>query len=78
MMDRYEYLMSLLDSNPSIARLVLNTSDTPFASVYWFAQHGAPEGQPQVSDRVIVEAGTDEGVNVGYDQNGDLVASFWC
>jgi hypothetical protein len=78
MMDRYTYLMAILDTNPTIVRLVLNTSDTPFSSVYWYALYGAPEGQPQVSDRVVVEAGTDTDPNVGYDDNGDLVASFWC
>lgn len=77
-MDRYTYLMSLLDENPTIVRLVLNTSNAVTDSVYTVATCGAPEGQPQVSDRVTVEAGTDEGVNVGYDENGEIVASFWC
>lgn len=77
-MDRYTYLMAILDTNPTIVRLVLNTSEVPYSSVYWHALYGAPEEQPQVADRVVVEAGTDDGVNVGYDGNGDLVASFWC
>lgn len=77
-MNRYDYLMAVLDSNPTIVRLVLNTSSAVSDSVYTVATCGAPEGQPQVSDRVTVEPGTDEDVNVGYDDNGDLVASFWC
>ena len=104
-MDRYEYLTALLDANPNIVRLVLNTSLMPYgSSVYFTATEGAPTVEkevqvdpnadpasdppaatetvlvvlPQISERVIVEPGTETDANAGYNDQGELVASFWC
>jgi len=77
--DPYTYLNAVLDSNPTITRLALNSGPSSVgASTYWIALYGAPQGEPQVVDRVAVEDGGAEEPNRGYDVDGALVASFWC
>jgi hypothetical protein len=78
-MDRYAYMNAVLDANPTVVLLLLNTRTAPYGmSVYDTAVGEPPEGQPRITDRVKVDAGTEEQVNEGFDVGGNLVIRFVC
>jgi hypothetical protein len=78
-MDRYSYLNAVLDANPTVVLLLLNTRSAPYGvSVYETAVGDPPDGQPRITDRVTVDAGTEEQVNEGFDLGGNVVIRFMC
>ncbi len=78
-MDRYAYINAILDANPTVALLLLNTRTEPYGiSVYQIAMGEPPEGEQRITDRVTVDPGTTEQVNEGFDVSGNLVVRFVC
>jgi hypothetical protein len=78
-MDRYVYINAVLDANPTVVLLLLNTRTEPYGvSVYQIAVGEPPEGEQRITDRVTVDAGTAEQVNEGLDAAGNIVIRFVC
>ena len=74
-MDTYAYLNAILDSNPSVTRLVLA------ADAYNVATGPVPPGQSALTLRATVEAQPDDAVpnmSEGYDSANVLVVRFFC
>jgi hypothetical protein len=72
-------LNAVLDANPTVVLLLLNTRSAPYGvSVYETAVGDPPDGQPRITDRVTVDAGTEEQVNEGFDLGGNVVIRFMC
>jgi hypothetical protein len=74
-MDTYAYLNAVLDSNPTIAKLVLATD------AYATATGPVPPGQLDLAGRVTLEAQPDDAVpnmSEGYDVSDVLVVRFFC
>ena len=74
-MDTYAYLNAVLDSNPTIAKLVLATD------AYATATGPVPPGQLDLASRVTLEAQADDAVpnmSEGYDATDVLVVRFFC
>ena len=74
-MDTYAYLNAVLDSNPTIAKLVLATD------AYAVATGPVPPGQLDLASRVTLGAQPDDAVpnmSEGYDATDVLVVRFFC
>ena len=74
-MDTYAYLNAVLDSNPSVTKLVLATD------AYATATGPVPPGQLDLASRVTLEAQPDDAVpnmSEGYDATDVLVVRFFC
>ena len=74
-MDTYAYLNAVLDSNPSVTKLVLATD------AYGVATGPVPPGQLDLASRVTLEAQLDDAVpnmSEGYDATDVLVVRFFC
>lgn len=79
-MDPYSYMNAIIDSNPTIVRLVLSTEPTGYGvSPFDAAQGPAPEGQPVLTDRAAIEAApAGQDFSEGFDADGNLIARFVC
>ena len=74
-MDTYAYLNAVLDSNPTIAKLVLATD------AYAVATGPVPPGETDLASRVTLEVQPDDAVpnmSEGYDVSDVLVVRFFC
>ena len=74
-MDTYAYLNAVLDSNPSVTKLVLATD------AYTTATGPVPPGQLDLASRVTLEAQPDDAVpnmTEVYDATDVLVVRFFC
>ena len=74
-MDTYAYLNAVLDSNPTIAKLILSTD------AYAVATGPVPSGEPDLASRATLEAQPDDAVpnmSEGYDATDALVVRFFC
>ena len=74
-MDTYAYLNAVLDSNPTIAKLVLATD------AFTTATGPVPLGETDLASRVTLEAQPDDAVpnmSEGYDATDALVVRFFC
>ena len=74
-MDTYAYLNAVLDSNPTIAKLVLATD------AYATATGPVPPGETDLASRATLQAQPDDAVpnmSEGYDATDVLVVRFFC
>ena len=74
-MDTYAYLNAVLDSNPSVTKLVLSTD------AYAVATGPVPPGQTDIASRATLEAQPDDAVpnlSEGFDAADVLVVRFFC
>jgi len=74
-MDTYAYLNAILDSNPTVTKLVLATD------AYATATGPVPPGQSALTVRTTVEAQPDDAVpnmSEGYDASDVLIVRFFC
>jgi len=74
-MDTYAYLNAILDSNPTVTKLVLATD------AYSVATGPVPPGQLDLASRVTLEAQPHDAVpnmSEGYDVADVLVVRFFC
>ena len=74
-MDTYAYLNAVLDSNPSVAKLVLATD------AFTTATGPVPPGETDLASRVTLEVQPDDAVpnmSEGYDVADVLVVRFFC
>lgn len=74
-MDTYAYLDAILDSNPTVTRLVLATG------AYATATGPVPPDQTDLASRATLEPQPDDAVpnlSEGYDVADVLVVRFFC
>jgi hypothetical protein len=74
-MDTYAYLNAVLDSNPSVSKLVLATD------AFNVATGPVPAGQLDLASRVTLEAQPNDAVpnmSEGFDVADMLVVRFFC
>ena len=72
-MDTYAYLNTVLDANPTVAKLALTQE------VYAVAAGDVPAGEASIPGRVtLFEEPLGLVVNRGYDAGNVLVVQFFC
>lgn len=79
---RYAYLNAVLDDNPSVAALVLDSVRPAGGgtSIYAVATGPIPDGQQDIQQRATVAempAGSVPNLNMGFDGGGALVIQFF-
>lgn len=79
---RYAYLNAVLDDNPSVAALVLDSVRPAGGgtSLFEVAVGPVPAGQQDIQQRAAISAMPDGSVpwlNIGYDAGGFLVVQFY-